>query len=91
MNEMTRSYRVTEADIATLVQQTADANMALMNGEIARYFEMMPLADDYTLMTPFGGPPRVGFDRTPENLKMLRGLLPVRRGHHRAVQAYYSG
>ncbi len=49
-------------DIANLTQQTAAANTALMQGNIDRYLALTQHAEDYTLMSPFGGEPTHGFD-----------------------------
>ena len=49
-------------DITNLIQQTAAANTALMRGDIDRYLALTQHAEDYTLMSPFGGEPTHGFD-----------------------------
>ncbi len=49
-------------DIANLTQQTAAANTALMRGDIDGYLALTEHANDYTLMSPFGGKPTHGFD-----------------------------
>lgn len=45
-----------------LTQQTAAANTALMRGDIDGYLALTEHANDYTLMSPFGGEPTHGFD-----------------------------
>jgi ketosteroid isomerase-like protein len=49
-------------EIANLTRQTADANTALMRGDINQYLALTDPAQDYTLMSPFGGEPTHGFD-----------------------------
>ncbi len=49
-------------DVANLTQQTAAANAALMRGDIDRYLALTEHAEDYTLMSPFGGEPTHSFD-----------------------------
>lgn len=49
-------------DIANLTQQIAAANAALMCGDIDGYLALTEHANDYTLMSPFGGEPTHGFD-----------------------------
>ncbi|WP_280152077.1 hypothetical protein [Piscinibacter sp. XHJ-5] len=44
-------------DVALLVRRATEAHEVLMQGDIERYRAKMPLADDFTLMAPFGGPP----------------------------------
>jgi hypothetical protein len=46
-----------QADVAGLVARATQAHQVLMQGDIAQYRASMPLADDFTLMAPFGGPP----------------------------------
>lgn len=47
-------------DVALLFKVSADANDALMRGEVDRYRELVPMAPDFTLMSPFGGKPSKG-------------------------------
>jgi ketosteroid isomerase-like protein len=49
-------------DIANLTRRTAEANTALVRGDIDRYLALVAHAKDYTLMAPFGGAPTRGFD-----------------------------
>jgi ketosteroid isomerase-like protein len=46
--------------LPVLVEQSAAANAALMRGDIARYRTLLSLADDFLLMSPFGGKPSRG-------------------------------
>ena len=48
---------ITGKDIDDLVQRTAEANAALMHGNIGGYLALIKHAEDYTLMAPFGGAP----------------------------------
>jgi ketosteroid isomerase-like protein len=67
---------VTAADVAELVRHTAEAATAYIQGDIRRYLTLIKHGDDYTLMPPYGGEPKRGFDvegaleSTP---KMFRG------------------
>lgn len=47
-------------DVADLVRRSEVANDALMRGDVARYRALIPVADDFTLMSPFGGEPTRG-------------------------------
>jgi ketosteroid isomerase-like protein len=49
-------------DIANLTRRTAEANTALVRGDIDGYLALVAHAKDYTLMAPFGGAPTRGFD-----------------------------
>jgi ketosteroid isomerase-like protein len=81
---------VTDADVAELVRRTADAAAAYFRGDIRRYLTLIKHGDDYTLMPPYGGEPRRGFDAegaleaTP---KMFRGG----EADLEVVQSYASG
>jgi ketosteroid isomerase-like protein len=67
---------VTDVDVTELVRSVAEATSAYIRGDIRRYLTLIKHADDYTLMAPYGGEPRRGFDveqaleSTP---KMFRG------------------
>jgi ketosteroid isomerase-like protein len=49
-------------EIVNLTQRTAEANTALVRGDIDRYLALTEHATRYTLMAPFGGAPTRGFD-----------------------------
>ena len=55
-----------DPELAALVRRSADANQALVRGDIDRYLSLIQHAKDYTLMNPFGGTPERGFNDTPE-------------------------
>ena len=62
---------ITDEELADLVRRTAEANSALMRGDIGRYLALITHADDYTLMAPFGGAPTRGFDDSSERVAEL--------------------
>jgi len=51
------SHQDTSIDLAVaeLVRRSEEANDALMQGDVDRYRALIPLCDDFTLMSPFGG------------------------------------
>jgi ketosteroid isomerase-like protein len=49
-------------DIANLTRRTAEANAALVRGDIDGYLALIEHSKDYPLMAPFGGAPTHGFD-----------------------------
>ena len=53
---------VTDGDVTELVRSTADAASAYIRGDIRRYLTLIKHGDDYTLMAPYGGEPRRGFN-----------------------------
>ena len=52
----------TDEELAELVRRTAEAASALIRGDIRTYATLVRHADDFTLMAPFGGETRRGFD-----------------------------
>ncbi|QAY76001.1 nuclear transport factor 2 family protein [Sphingosinicella sp. BN140058] len=54
-------------EVARLAADTAEANAALMRGDVDRHRAIVALSDDFTLMSPFGGSPSRGRDLTRED------------------------
>jgi ketosteroid isomerase-like protein len=54
--------------VAELIRSSEDGNAALMRGDIGTYTKLVPLTDDFLLMSPFGGEPTLSPDYTPERL-----------------------
>ncbi len=61
--------------VPMLVQRSEEANAALMQGDVGRYSQLVPLAADFTLMSPFGGTPSRGADYTPERMQSMGRLF----------------
>lgn len=51
-----------------LIALAAEKNAAFMNGEMDRWLRLVRIAQDFTLMEPFGGPASHGFDASPEKM-----------------------
>jgi hypothetical protein len=62
--------RSINAEVATLVRRSEEANDALMRGDAARYRALVAPATDFMLMSPFGGTPSQGSMR-PERMARL--------------------
>ena len=62
---------VHDEDVAEIAHLTAEAASAYIRGDIRRYLTFIRHADDYTLLPPFGGEPRRGFDSSDEALEAL--------------------
>jgi ketosteroid isomerase-like protein len=60
-----------QRDVAMLIRRSAEANTALMRGDVGRYRALIRLADDFTLMSPFGGTPSRGADITAERWEAM--------------------
>jgi ketosteroid isomerase-like protein len=57
--------------VAALVERSQVANAALMRGDVERYRELVPVSDDFTLMSPFGGEPTRAAALTSERMEAL--------------------
>jgi ketosteroid isomerase-like protein len=82
---------ITDKDIADLVRRTAEANSALMRGDIDGYLALIKHAEDYTLMAPFGGAPTRGFDTSSERLAALARFFKAGETDLELLQTYASG
>ena len=60
---------VHDKDVAEVTHLTAKAASALIRGDVRRYLTFIGHAGDYTLLQPFGGEPRRGFDSSDEALE----------------------
>ena len=82
---------VTETEVDDLVKRTAEANSALVRGDIDRYVALTRHADDYTLMAPFGGAPTHGFDTSNENRTRMARFFKSGTLDQELVATYNSG
>ncbi len=57
-----------DEELAALVERTAAGARAIMRGDIRGYVDLLPHAEDYTLMPPYGGAHH-GFDHSDESLE----------------------
>src|ERR687897_1569458 len=83
---------VTDEELAELIQHTAEAAKAYIRGDMRTYFTLIKHAEDYTLMSPFGGEPTRGFDDpSPERLEALERYFQNGEAELDVVQTYTSG
>jgi ketosteroid isomerase-like protein len=75
---------------ADLSERSAEANAALMRGDVARYRALVPLTSDFTLMSPFGGTPSHGADITSERWKVMERFFRNGTLQQEVVQSYAS-
>jgi ketosteroid isomerase-like protein len=84
--------RVSEKDVAELIELVTRAAQAYIRGDMQTYFSLMKHTDDeYTLMSPFGGEPQRGFDASPERLEALARFFRGGEAEVEVVQTYASG
>lgn len=57
--------------VEVLIKLAAAKNAAFMRGDMKRWSELTPIAADFTLMQPFGGPASHGFDSSPTRLEEM--------------------
>ena len=63
--------------VTELVRRAAEANAALMRGDAEAYRALQPWSDDFTLMSPFGGPPSRAADYTAERIAALHRIADL--------------
>jgi ketosteroid isomerase-like protein len=77
-----------QAVVAELLRRSSAGNLALLNGDLRGFANLVPHSDDYTLMSPFGGTPTHGFDRSDEHLAELARFFRSGAGTLDLVQSY---
>ena len=80
----------TDRNVAALVKQSADANAALMMGDIETYRALLTYSDDFMLMSPFGGTPSRGSDYTPEKIAAMGRFFRNGTSAQELLQAWTS-
>ena len=78
-------------ELAALLRRTAEAASALIRGDIGSYIALVPHAEDFTLMDPFGGEPTRGFDPSSEDLEALERFFEGGEAKLEVVESYTSG
>ena len=81
----------TEKELAELVSRTAEGASALIRGDARSYFTLVRHADDFTLMSPYGGRPSRGFDGSDEALEALAQFFRSGEATLEVVESYASG
>jgi len=85
------SGRVSDQELAALVQRITEAAQALIAGDIEGYTARITHAHDYTLMSPYGGNTVRGFDDSPEALTALGEFFRGGEARVEVVDTYTSG
>jgi ketosteroid isomerase-like protein len=78
-------------ELADLVKTSEARASAFMRGDMDRWIGMTRIADDFTLMQPFGGRASRGFDKSPERLAQLASYFKNGDAKIELVQSYASG
>jgi ketosteroid isomerase-like protein len=82
---------ISDQDVADLVQRVTVAAKAYISGDMETYFSLIHHADDFTLMSPFGGVTVDGFDISPERLTALKDFFRSGTAEIEVVQTHASG
>jgi ketosteroid isomerase-like protein len=80
----------TDDAIAALTKLAEEKNAAFMRGDMDRWSELTPIAPDFTLMQPFGGPTSHGFDASPKRLAELARFFKNGETQLEVAQTYSS-
>jgi ketosteroid isomerase-like protein len=80
-----------DKEVANLTARSAEANTALVRGDIDTYLALIEHSNDYTLMAPFGGSPTRGFDASPAHRAAMAKFFKSGTLHQEVVATYDSG
>jgi ketosteroid isomerase-like protein len=83
--------RVTDADLAELIELVAEATSAFIRGDMRRYVALIKHTDDYTLMSPTGGDTTHGFAMSDDRLTEMERFFKSGEATLEVVQTYASG
>jgi ketosteroid isomerase-like protein len=81
----------TDQELAELARRVTEAAGALIRGDVEGYVTRIKHADDYTLMSPYGGEPTRGFDDSDEALAALAQFFRGGDANVEVVETYASG
>ena len=82
---------ISDQEIAALIARVTVAAKAYISGDMDTYFSLIHHADDFTLMSPFGGEPEHGFDTSPERLAALKHFFRGGEAEVEVISTYASG
>ncbi len=80
-----------EQELADLVRTSEARAAAFMRGDMDKWSGMTRIADDFTLMQPFGGEASRGFDMSPGRLARLASYFRNGDAKVDLIQSYASG
>jgi ketosteroid isomerase-like protein len=83
--------RVTDGDLAELIDLVAEAASAFIRGDMRCYLALIKHTDDYTLMAPTGGETTHGFELSGERLTEMERFFKSGDATLEVVQTYASG
>jgi len=81
---------VGKSEVAELIERAKVSEVVFIQGDMRRYLSLITHSDDYTLMAPFGGEPRRGFDASSARLEKLSHFFRGGDGTVEVVETYAS-
>ena len=81
----------TAEELAALVRRAEEAASALIAGDLRGYLARIVHADDYTLMSPYGGDTVRGFDGSEQAIEELGRFFQGGEATVEVVESYASG
>ncbi len=86
-----RDASAADPEVRDLILRATQAHAALMQGDLGRYRASITIAEDFTLMSPFGGKPSRGADLSNERwVSIARFFRNGRDSSLELIQAYRS-
>jgi ketosteroid isomerase-like protein len=82
---------VSDDDVSVLIERCAEAASAFIRGNMRRYVDLIEHGHDYTLLAPFGGEPRRGFDASEEALDATARYFRGGEAEQEVLATYASG
>jgi ketosteroid isomerase-like protein len=83
--------RITESDLAALVERMDEAAKAYIRGDIDHYLSLFDVPADFSLMPPYGGETTHGFEYTEEGKEQTRQFFASGEASLELEQSYVSG
>lgn len=88
---MTSASQITESALGELVGRMDEAANAYIRGDIHHYHSLFDHADDYTLMAPYGGETRHGFEYDEQAAEETSRFFASGEARLDLQQSYVSG
>lgn len=82
---------ITETDLSDLILRMGKAADAYIRGDLQRYVAQFDHGDDYTLMPPYGGETRHGFEYNEDTAASTRTFFASGEARLDVEQTYVSG
>jgi len=88
---MASDTTITETDLRELVERMDEAADAYIRGDLRHYFALFDHGDDFSLMPPYGGQTRHGFEYSEEALEENSRFFASGEATLDVEQTYTSG